>query len=183
MSSSSKVGFIDTSHDCYKQMVNLSKKALKAGGKIITKALKEKISVRTGGLKKSITAWAKIDRKTGTPYMEIGYRSKAQMLKRGVKFFVNPAWYEFGTRPHTIMTTSFKYYGKSSYKLTNADTGTQFGVIVKHPGMSSKNLLRNTVYDNINAIKDAQSEYLEQLTDMMVSSGANIAYEEDEEID
>lgn len=184
MSSNSNVEFIDTSKECYKQMVNLSKNALKAGGKVVTKILRENILVRTGGLKKSITAWAKINRKTGNPYMDIGYRSREQMRKRGVKFFVNPAWFEFGTKPHTIMTRDLKYQGKSSYKLTNSDTGTQFGVIVQHPGMRNKNFLRNTVYDNIDAIKEAQEEYLGQLTDIMISNGANITInEEDEEID
>lgn len=184
MSSNSNVEFIDTSKECYKEMVNLSKKALKAGGKVVTKILREKVPVRTGGLKKSITAWAKINRKTGIPYMEIGYRSRAQMIKRGVKFFVNPAWFEFGTKPHKIMTTEYSVQGKSSYKLTSGDTGTQFGVIVQHPGMGSKNFLRNTVYDNIEAIKEAQEEYLGQLTDIMISAGANIEInEEDEEID
>ena len=182
MSDTTKVEFIDTSKECYKEMVNLSKQALKAGGKVVTKILRENVSVRTGGLKKSITAWAKIDRKTGTPYMEIGYRSKAQMRKRGIKYFVNPAWFEFGTKPHEIMTKSMKKFGKSSYKLTNGENGTQFGVIVQHPGMSNKNFLRNTVYDNIEKIREAQEEYLGQLTDLMISQGVTIN-EEDEEID
>ena len=180
--SESKVEFIDTSKECYKEMVNLSKQALKSGGKIVTKILRDKIPVKTGGLKKSITAWAKVNKKTGTPYMEIGYRSKAQMRKRGVKFFVNPAWFEFGTKAHEIMTTAMKNFGKSSYKLTNGGTGTQFGVIVQHPGMSNKNFLRNTVYDNIEKIREAQEEYLGQLTDLMISQGVTIN-EEDEEID
>mgnify|MGYP003374055293 FL=1 len=184
MSNNSNIEFIDTSNQCYKEMVNLSKKALKAGGKVVTKILREKIPVRTGGLKKSITAWAKVNRKTGVPYMEIGYRSRAQMRKRGVNFFVNPAWFEFGTKSHVIMTQEFKKDGKSSYKLTNKDSGAQFGVIVQHPGMKNKNFLRNTVYDNIDAIKQAQIEYLGQLTNTMISAGAKIEIdEEDEEID
>ena len=67
------IKFIDTSQDAIKEMTNLSKQALKAGGKVITKILRDSVPVRTGGLKKAITAWAKIDRKTGRPYMEVGY--------------------------------------------------------------------------------------------------------------
>lgn len=179
---SNETKFIDTSSEVKKEMVNLSKKALKAGGKVVAKILKDKVNVRTGGLKKAITAWAKIDKATGQPYMDFGYRSRSQMRKRGVKFFVNPCWFEFGTKPHTIMTKEYKETGKSSYELEG--NGRKFGVIVKHPGMSNKNFLRNTVMENIEEIQNAQKEYLGQLTDMMIAEGANISVnEEDEEID
>ncbi len=181
----SKVEFSDTSKECYKQMVNLSKSALKAGGKVVIKILKQDIPVKTGSLKKSITAWAKVDRTTGIPYLDIGYRSRSQMKKKyGIKYFVNPAWFEFGVKPHTIMTKQFEKFGKSSYELENTSSGQKFGVIVQHPGMSNKNFLRNTVYDNIDEIKKAQEEYLGQLTDIMIENGANIVInEEDEEVD
>lgn len=180
MSNESK--FVDTSEECKKEMINLSKKALKAGGKAVTKILKETIPVRTGGLKKSITAWAKIDKETGQPYMEIGYRSRSQMRKRGVKFFVNPHWFEFGTKPHPIMTKEYAKKGYSSYELEG--NGRKYGVIVMHPGMSNKNFLRNTVMENIDKIQEAQQEYLGQLTDLMIAEGAKININmEDEEID
>lgn len=66
-----EVKFIDTSKETVDLLKKLSKDGLKASGKIITKILKEKIPVRTGGLKKSIVAWAKIDKNTGQPYMEV----------------------------------------------------------------------------------------------------------------
>lgn len=182
--SEAKVEFIDTSKECYKQMVNLSKSALKAGGKVVTKILKEKMPVKTGGLKKSITAWAKIDRKDGTPYLDIGYRTRKQMTQKyGIKYFVNPAWFEFGVKPHVIMTKAYSKFGKSSYELMNTNTGQKFGVMVQHPGMSHKNFLRNTVYDNISEIQKAQEEYLSQLTDMMIEQGAVILNDGDEEVD
>ena len=137
-----EIKFVDTSKECIDMMKKLSKQGLKASGKIITKVLKEKIPVRTGGLKKSIVAWAKIDYKTGIPYMEVGYRSRQQMKKRGVKFFVNPWWFEFGTKPHEIMTNEMKNKGKSSYELH--DHQRNYGVIVQHPGMGQKNFLRNS---------------------------------------
>lgn len=180
---SDDIKFIDTSSEVKKEMVNLSKQALKAGGKVVTKILRSTVPVRTGGLKKSITAWAKIDKKTGQPYMEIGYRSRSQMRKRGVKFFVNPAWFEFGTKPHGIQTKELVNTGKSSYQLQDY-AGNKYGVFVGHPGMTNKNFLRNTVYNNIDAIQEAQKEFLGQLTDLMIKEGANIQIDmEDEEVE
>ena len=59
------VTFIDTSQECIKMMSKLSKNALKKGGKIVTDILKQKVNVRTGKMKKAISAWAKINYKTG----------------------------------------------------------------------------------------------------------------------
>ena len=175
------VKFIDTSQDAIKEMTNLSKQALKAGGKVITKILRESVPVRTGGLKKAITAWAKIDRKTGQPYMEVGYRSRTQMKKRGVKYYVNPAWFEFGTKPHQIMTKQFKESNKSDYELK--DHKTKYGVAVQHPGMTNKNFLRNTVYQNIEEIRKAQEIYLKDLEGIVFKTTGVVKLEEDEEID
>ena len=180
---SDEIKFIDTSSEVKKEMVNLSKQALKAGGKVVTKILRSAVPVKTGGLRKSITAWAKIDRKSGQPYMEIGYRSRSQMRKRGVKFFVNPAWFEFGTKPHGITTKEFNETGKSTYQLQDLK-GKKYGVFVGHPGMANKNFLRNTVYNNIDEIKKAEEEYLGQLTDLMIKEGAKIDINmEDEEVE
>lgn len=177
-----EVKFIDTSKETVDLLKKLSKDGLKSSGKIITKILKEKIPVRTGGLKKSIVAWAKIDKNTGQPYMEVGYRSKAQMQKRGVKFFVNPTWFEFGTKPHGIETKAFAKTGKSSYELKD-NNGNKFGIFVGHPGMTNKNFLRNTVYDNITEIREAQEEYIKQIQDITVNQGMSIDVGGDEEID
>lgn len=179
--SAQNVQFVDTSKECIQMMKKLSKQGLKASGKVITKALKEKIPVRTGGLKKSIVAWAKIDYKTGIPYMEVGYRSRAQMKKRGIKYFVNPWWFEFGNRPHEIMTKEMKNTGKSSYQLH--DHQRNYGVVIKHPGMSNKNFLRNTVMENIEEIQKAQEEAFSELSEMMIQEGAKIDLGEDEEIE
>lgn len=176
-----EVKFVDTSKECIQMMKKLSKEGLKASGKVITKTLKSKIPVRTGGLKKSIVAWAKIDYKTGIPYMEVGYRSKAQMRKRGIKYFVNPWWFEFGTRPHEIMTNEMKKSGKSSYQLH--DHQRKYGLIVKHPGMTNKNFLRNTVMENIDEIVKAQEDAFKELSDMMIQEGAKIDLGKDEEIE
>lgn len=182
MSNQVKVEFIDISSETKKMMVKLSKDALKESGKVVTKILKETVPVRSGGLKKSIVAWAKIDYKTGQPYMEVGYRSRQQMRKNyGIKFFVNPTWFEFGTKPHEIMTKMMQKNGISTYKLH--DNKNDYGFKVMNPGMTSKNFLRNSVMNHIKEIQEAQEEKLGQLTDLMISQGARIDLGEDEEIE
>jgi hypothetical protein len=92
--------------------------------------------------------------------------------KTGVKFFANPAWFEFGIKRHLI--TSKKV-------LTNGSV--PFGRMVIHPGMSSKNFLRNTVQENISEIRAAQEASLGELTRLVVRSGAIIPPDYDGEID
>ena len=169
-----EIQFIDTSSEVKKVMVKLSKQALRNGAKVVNKKLKSSLPVRTGGLKKSVTAWAKINRKTGQPYLEIGYRSRAQMRKRGVKYFPNPTWFEFGTKPHIITASKDKI-------LTDGET--KFGKTIQNPGMRNRNFLRNTVVNNIQAIVDAQKEKLSELTDLMIQEGANIDVGGDEEVE
>ena len=178
-----KFEFIDTSSECINMMIKLTKSALKDGGKIVTDILKEKIPVRTGGLQKSIKAWAKVNFKTGQPYLEVGYLNKAQMKKKfGIKYFVNPTWFEFGTKPHTIMTKQLKS-GSSSLTYELEGNGRKYGYSVKHPGMSSRNYLRNVTFQNINKIQEAIQEGLCKLDEYKITQGMNINIGGDEEID
>lgn len=178
-----KIEFIDTSKECIDMMKKITKDSLKQSGKIVTNVLKEKINVRTGGLKKSIKAWAKVDYKTGQPYLEVGYLSKAQMKRKyGIKFFVNPAWFEFGVKPHEIMTRQMKSGAKSlTYELEG--NGHKYGYKVNHPGISQKNLLRNTVYENISEIQNTIQAGLCRLDEYKITQGMKIDIGGDEEID
>lgn len=178
-----QVQFIDTSKECVDMMKKLSKDALKAGGKIVTDILKEKMPVRTGGLAKSPKAWAKIDFKTGQPYLEVGYLSRSQMKKKfGIKYFVNPTWFEFGIRPHVIMTKQLKNGAKFlSYELEG--NGRKYGYQVTHPGRSGKNFLRNTAYENMDKIQSAIQEKLSELENYVLEQGMKIDLGGDEEID
>lgn len=179
------VKFVDASKECIDLMKKYAKEGLKASGKVITKILKNDIKsnhYKTGGLYKSIVAWAKINYKTGQPYMEVGYRSRAQMKKRGVKYYVNPWWFETGIKPHTIATKQFVDTGKTSYELHD-NRGVKFGIIVRHPGRTGKNLLRNTVYNNVKEIRQAQIESLKKIDDIKVEKGLFIDLGGDEEID
>lgn len=180
-----KIEFTDTSKECIALMKKYAKDGLKASGKIVTTILRDDIKnnhYRTGGLYKSITAWAKVNYKTGQPYMEIGYRSRKEMKKRGIKYFVNPFWFEYGINPHEIATKEFVNTGKSSYELED-NRGMKFGVIVRNPGRTGKNLLRNTVYNNVNEIQEAQKESLKKINEIQVVKGLKIDIGEDEEID
>jgi len=178
-----RIEFIDTSKECVNMMKKLSKDALKDGGKIVTDILKEKVNVRTGYLKKSVKAWAKVDFKTGQPYLEVGYLSRSQMKKKfGIKFFVNPSWFEFGTKPHAIMTKQLKNNARNlTYELEG--NGRKYGYQVSHPGMSSKNFLRNTAYENMDKIQNAIQEKLSELEDYVLEQGMKIDLGGDEEID
>lgn len=184
MSKEVKFTFTDTSKECIDLMKKYAKEGLKASGKVITTILRDDIKsnhFKSGRLYKAINAWAKIDFKTGQPYLEVGYRSRAEMMKRGIKYFANPYWLEFGYKPHTISTKQYVNTGFSSYELMD-NRGTKYGVIVRHPGKGSTNLLRNTVYNHINEIVEAQKESLQKINDIQVISGMNIDYERDEEI-
>lgn len=176
------VTFIDTSQECIKMMSKLSKNALKKGGKIVTNILKQKVNVRTGKMKKAISAWAKIDYKTGQPYLEVGYLSRSKMKQKyGIKYFANPSWFEFGTQPHSIMTKQLKQGQKKlTYELS--DNNRKYGYSVKHPGMSSKNYLRNTAYENIDEIQNAIQEGLCELNNYVLEQGMQIDLGGDEEI-
>jgi hypothetical protein len=164
-----KVKFIDTSTEVKKAMVSLSKKALKESGKVVTKILKSKIPVKTGGLKKSVKAWAIINNKTGQPELRVGYLTVKKMQKQyGIKYFVNPAWFEFGTKPHIITVINAKVL---------TDGIHMFGRKVMHPGMTPKNYLRNTAFNNVNEIKNAQKKYLGELNKIILKKGGKIPYE------
>lgn len=179
-----RVEFIDTSQECIAMMKKLSKDALKQGGKVVTDILKTKIPVKRGFLQKSVKAWAKVDFKTGQPYLDVGYLNRSQMRKKyGIKYFVNATWFEFGTKPHTIMTKELKGgLNRLTYELED-NRGTKYGYSVQHPGMSNKNFLRNTVYDNIKEINDAMEDKLKELTDYQIEKGVFADLGGDEEID
>ena len=178
-----KVEFIDTSQECIKMMTKLSKDALKEGGKVVTNILKKEIPVKRGYLQKAVTAWAKIDFKTGQPYLEVGYLSRSRMRKKyGIKYFVNPTWFEFGVKPHNIRTLQLKQGAKFlSYELH--DNSHKFGYSVQHPGMSNKNFLRNTAFENVNEINNAIQEKLKELESYVLTQGMKIDLGGDEEIE
>ena len=65
--SNNDIKFIDTSKEVKSTMEKLSKSALRAAGRVVSKALKENTRYRTNNLKNHIGFWAKINRDTGQP--------------------------------------------------------------------------------------------------------------------
>ena len=97
------------------------------------------------------------------------------------KYFVNPSWFEFGTKPHPIQTKQLKKGEKTTYQLH--DHRRKYGYSVEHPGMSHRNYLRNTAYENIDKIQSAIQEGLCKLEDYTITQGMKIDLGGDEEID
>ena len=83
--------------------------------------------------------------------------------------------------PHQIQTAQLKQGGKLTYELH--DNHTNYGYVVQHPGMSNKNFLRNTAYENIDKIQDAIQEGLGKLEEYTLTQGMRIDLGGDEEID
>ena len=76
------IKFIDTSKEVKSTMVKLSKSALRASAKVAGKAIRENTQKYTGKLSKQVGYWAKINRDTGQPELQIGYYSKGQAKKK-----------------------------------------------------------------------------------------------------
>ncbi len=174
---SSSVTFIDTSKEAKKTMQGLSKTALRESGKVVRKLLREKIAssglVHSNRFKNHIGTWAFIDRTTGQPQLQIGFYSRARVIKKGKKASnASPHWIEFGTKSHPIRSDHFMRYEDNA-----------FGFHVQHPGQAATHLLRDTVQNNIAEIRKAQEEYLALLNDELEKAGAKIYEGEEDESD
>ena len=169
-----KVDFIDTSSEVKKTMEQLSKSALRASAKVIRKHIRDDVPVRTKRIKNHVASWVFIDKKTGQPQAQIGFYGWQRVKKRGKKpSHSSPWWIEYGTKPHTIRAKKAPVlrYGNMI-----------FGKEVLHPGQTATNVLRNSVYNNIDEIRAAQEEYLKLLNGELEKAGAKI-YNGDEEED
>lgn len=154
-----EIVFVDTSPEVKKAMVNLSKAALRAAGKVIRKHIRDDVPKRTKNIKNHIASWVFVDKKTGQPQMQIGFYGHQRVRKRGKQpSRSSPWWIEYGTKPHEIKVLNARVmYDKS--------TGTYYGGSAQHPGEKATHVLRNSVYDNVDEIRAAQEEYLAELSD------------------
>lgn len=169
------VVFIDTSAEAKKTMANLSKSALRESGKVVRKVLRNTVPVRSKRFKNHIASWVFIDRKTGQPQMQIGFYSWQRVKsKHKLPSHASPHWIEEGTKPHTITAKNARVmrYSENIY-----------GQRVNHPGQPGTHVLRNAVYQNIDAIRAAQEEYLKELNKELAAAGAKIYNGEEEESD
>lgn len=168
-----EITFIDTSKEVKDTMVKLSKSALRAAGKIAGRKIKENTKVHTGSLQNQVGYWARIDRETGQPELQIGYYSKQRAKKKGkTPSHANPAWKEFGVNAHEISI-------KNANTLT--DGVIDYGKSVNHPGLAGQNTLRNSVLDNVDLIREAQEKYLSELNSTIEEASRMIEESEEDE--
>lgn len=175
---SSSVTFIDTSKETKKTLQGLSKTALRESGKAVRKLLREKIVasglIHSNRFKNHIGTWAFIDKQTGQPQLQVGFYSRARVIKKGKKASrASPHWIEFGTKSHKIASDGhYMHYEDNVY-----------GFNVQHPGQKATHLLRDTVQNNIAEIRKAQEETLALLNKTLEEAGAKIYEGEEDESD
>lgn len=152
---SATVQFVSVDKEIIIALRNLSKKALRAGGKVIRNKLKASGEI-SQNMRNHIAAAADIDRANGTPQLKIGFYGWRKVASKGkTPSKRNPWWQEFGTKPHQIAR-------KDNGKILGSNSLFFFSP-VQNPGFSAQHTLRNIVYDNINEIRAAQEPFLEQL--------------------
>ena len=180
MANKSSVTFIDTSSEAKETMRGLSKTALREAGKVIRKLIREEIAssgiVHSNRFKNYIGTWARIDRSSGQPILDVGFYKRSEM-KRKHKLMsrASPHWIEFGTKPHTIDSR------KSGHYMAYEDN--VYGYTVHHPGQRATHLLRDTVQNHIKEIRAAQEQYLAELNKTLEAAGAKIYEGEEDESD
>ena len=169
-----EVTLVDTSKEVKKAIEKLSKEALGASAKVIRKKIREDLPVYTKRFKNHIASWKFIDRHTGQPTLHIGFYSWQRVRKKGkLPSHASPYWVEFGTNPHIIKPRNAKimYYKES------------FGTVVHHPGKKAQHLLRDTIQNNIDEIRAAQEQYLDEISRVMDIADIKIKDTEEEEND
>ena len=173
MDKSPGVTFIDTSTETKALLAKLAKSALRESGKVVRKTLRDTVPVRSKRFKNHIASWVFIDKRTGQPQMQIGFYGWQRVRKRGkLPSHASPHWIEEGTRPHDITARRAKtmMYGEDVY-----------GHKVNHPGQRATHVLRNSVYNNIDAIRGAQEQFLAELNKTLEAAGAKVYTGEEEE--
>lgn len=165
--------FIDTSTEVKTTLEKLSKTALRAGGKVIAPKIKDNTRARTQRLKNHVGYWARINKQTGQPELQIGYYSWQRVKKRGKQpSHANPSWIEHGTLSHKIQIKNAK---------TLTDGKIDFGKSVIVKGMNADHTLRTTVLENIDEMRKAQEEYLNELNQEIEKAQTKIHEGEEEE--
>lgn len=167
------ITFIDTSKEVKDTMVKLSKSALRTAGREIGKHLKDNTRYRTKNLKNHIGFWAKLDKNTGQPELQVGYYSWQRVKKKGKQpSHSNPMWFEFGVNAHVISIKKAQ---------TLSDGIIDYGKSVNHPGLKDEHVLRNSVYNNIDSIRSAQEKYLSELNKTIEEASGKIEESEEDE--
>lgn len=154
------VEFVSVDKEIIIAMRNLSKQALRAGGKIIQEKLKQSADL-SDNMKNHITTSADIDRKTGTPQLKIGFAGWRRVVEKKHKTPSkrNPWWQEIGIKPHRIER-------QDGGKILGSN-GLFFSRSVQNPGFPAMHTLKNTVLDNTKAIQAEIQSHLAELNGMI----------------
>lgn len=156
-------------------MAGLSKTALRASGKVVRKILRGNIPIRSKRFKNHIGTWAFIDRSSGQPQLQVGFYGWQRVKSKGkLPSHASPHWIESGTSPHAVTVRNAKVM---------AYNGTVYGRHVNHPGQRATNVLRDSVYNNIDEIRAAQEQYLAEINKELSAAGAKIYDGEEDESD
>lgn len=170
-SSSATVEYASVEKDVICALRNLSKKALRAGGKVIRQKLKASPDV-TVNMRNHIAATADIPKDSGQPQLKVGFYGWRKVKDKGkTPSRRNPHWQEFGTKPHQITR-------KGGGKVLGSN-GYYFPASVHHPGGPAMHTLRTIVYDNIDEIRKAQEQHLAALNDELTAALKKEDYSED----
>lgn len=152
------VTFVDKSDEVKKTLLGLSKTALRASGKVVRKYLRENIPTRSKRFKNHIGTWVMVNKSTGQPTLQVGFYGRQKVRSKNKQpSHASPWWIEFGTKPHTMP-------GAKKGRRFMAYEDEVFGFHVNHPGQGATNVLRDTVVDHISDIREAQEEYLAEIS-------------------
>ncbi len=102
------VKFEDHSDEVKNGLLETQKKALREVGRMLKKASKEAVPVKTGALKASISTWVRVNKKTGQAHLELGVYSNKAARKKGLS--------PVGSRAHLTEFGTSKARGKSFLK-------------------------------------------------------------------
>lgn len=169
--SSATVEFVSVEKDIICVLRNLSKKALRASGKVIRQKLKGSSDVSVN-MRNHIATSVDIPRSSGQPQLKVGFYGWRKVKDKGkTPSRRNPWWQEFGTKPHQIVR-------KNGGKVLGSN-GYYYPASVLHPGGPAMHTLRNVVYDNIDEIRKAQEEHLAALNKELDAALKKEDYSED----
>ena len=171
MATKYNVTFVDKHDEVKKTLVGLSKTALRASGKVIRKHLRENIPIRSKRFKNHIGTWVMINYSTGQPTLQVGFYSWQKVKSKGKPpSSANPWWIERGTTAHIMPGHKGNWVPGHFMRYEDMI----FGFKVNHPGQRGTDVLRNTVYDNISEIREAQKEYLAAISDTLEAAGMKV---------
>lgn len=125
--------FVNTSDDVIKQMKNAARRACRRIAKDIAQETITNAPNKRGYIRKSLKYGAYISSHTGQASGTVGFLSKRKLKEKGIKFVINPAWLEFGTKQHYIKAGTNLRSGKKK-ALANKSSKELFGKSITHTG-------------------------------------------------